>query len=187
MNSLLIKIRLLVQSAMLRTGCCSPIKECIQLVPRIYRRKQPSPAFCVVWKLMANPVSTKSIFSGLLGVFVHDLANVQTGNLSTLKSQMKIETFYYHSLKLLLLKGREIFLHISLSNSRCGSVIRLTQRCCGTANAVFALGGLYAAWGTSHKMGREETMKEVSDQAFMLYFPWTREGRKKKSRDEECL
>ena len=131
--------------------------------------KAAFPAFCVIWKLMVNPVSTKSIFSVLLSVFVCELAYVQIVNLMMLKSQIKIETLYHHSLKLLLLNGREIFLHFSLLKSRCGSVIRLiTHQCCAATNAVFAVGGLYAASGTGHKMEKEETTKEASDQDFTL-------------------
>lgn len=116
---------------------------------------------------MVNPVSTKSISSALLSVFVCELTYVQIVNLMMLKSQIKIETLYYHSLKLLLLNGREMFLHFSLLNSCCRNVIQLrTHQRCGTANAVFALGGLYAASGTGCQTGKEETTKEASDQDF---------------------
>lgn len=47
--------------------------------------KTAFPAFCVTWKLMVNPVSTKSVFAGLLSLSC-ELDYVQIVNLTTLRS-----------------------------------------------------------------------------------------------------
>lgn len=127
MNSVQIKIQLLLQSVMHRTGRC--------VLVRVYPisssnlpAKAAFPAFCVTWKLMVNPVSTRSIYSAPLGISVYELTYVQVVNLTMLTSQIKTGTLYYDSLKLLSLNGTEIYLHFSLLNSCCRSVVEVTKR-----------------------------------------------------------
>lgn len=98
MDSLQIKIHLLVQSMLIWAGCCFLVKECTQLVPPICQPKQPSlllegRVFAFMWKLRVDPVSTRPILSLLLSIFTCALAYVQTVNLTMLKSQIKTGTF----------------------------------------------------------------------------------------------
>lgn len=130
---------------------------------------------------MVNPVSTKSISSALLSVFVCELTYVQIVNLMMLKSQIKIETLYYHSLKLLLLNGREMFLHFSLLNSlqKCNTVKNTPalwhSKCslCSWRPLCSIRYRLPNGQGRDHERSIRSRFYAVS------YFPWTRVGREK--------
>lgn len=142
--------------------------------------KAAFPAFCIIWKLTVNPVSTKSFFSMLLSVFVHELAYVQIVNLAMLKSQIKTETLYYHSLKLHLLKGRETFFAFQFIK------LMLWKR--NTVSNTPVLGHSQCSlcswrplrsirYSSQNGEGRDHERSVRSRFYTVSYFPWTRVGR----------